>query len=78
MEKQLEIKKIIRLEGESYVFLAEQEHLKGIGRMDLAEKVTWVANENCNAGYDIQSFFEDGSYKYIEVKVQLLEIYTFI
>ena len=46
--------------------------------MDLAEKVTWVANENCNAGYDIQSFFEDGSYKYIEVKVQLLEIYTFI
>ena len=41
---------------------------KSIGRMDLAEKVTWVANENCNAGYDIQSFFEDGSYKYIEVK----------
>ncbi|HFK1433181.1 TPA: DUF3883 domain-containing protein [Bacillus cereus] len=68
LEKQLEIKKIIGLEGESYVFLAEQEHLKGIGRMDLAEKVTWVANENCNAGYDIQSFFEDGSYKYIEVK----------
>ncbi|MDA1675320.1 protein NO VEIN domain-containing protein [Bacillus cereus group sp. TH152-1LC] len=68
LEKQLEIKKKIGLEGESYVFLAEKEHLKSIGRMDLAEKVTWVANENCNAGYDIQSFFEDGSYKYIEVK----------
>lgn len=68
LEKQLEIKKKIGFEGESYVFLVEQEHLKSIGRMDLAEKVTWVATENCNAGYDIQSFFEDGSYKYIEVK----------
>ncbi|PGP21032.1 hypothetical protein COA01_15955 [Bacillus cereus] len=68
LEKQLDIKKKIGFEGESHVFLAEQEHLKSIGRMDLAEKVTWVANENCNAGYDIQSFFEDGSYKYIEVK----------
>ncbi|MEJ1517547.1 putative dsRNA-binding protein [Bacillus cereus] len=68
LEKQLEIKKKIGFEGESHVFLEEKEHLRNIGRMDLAEKVTWVANENCNAGYDIQSFFEDGSYKYIEVK----------
>ena len=40
-----------------------------LGRPDLAEKVIHVSQiEGDGAGYDIKSFHEDGTVKYIEVK----------
>ncbi len=52
--------------GEEYVFVKEKERLSG--QTDLCEKVNWVSQKDDMCGYDILSFHEDGSPKYIEVK----------
>lgn len=55
--------------GELLVLKSEQDRLVGVGRRDLAEMVRHVSVlENDTAGYDILSFEEDGSKRFIEVK----------
>ena len=57
------------LAGELLVVQYERDRLRQIGRADLAEKVRHVsAEEGDGAGYDILSFKDDGSPRYIEVK----------
>jgi hypothetical protein len=54
--------------GEDVVVLAEQNYLKKIGRKDLSEKVKQVSKKDDSLGYDVLSYNEDGTEKYIEVK----------
>jgi hypothetical protein len=55
--------------GECLVLRYERETLMRKGRPDLAEWVRHVAEiEGDGAGYDVLSFAEDGTVKYIEVK----------
>lgn len=55
--------------GEQYVLARERAVLSGEGRLDLAERVRWVSEEDGDgAGYDIQSFAPNGSVRLIEVK----------
>ena len=57
------------LVGEELVLKYEKESLISLGKEDLAEKVIHTSQvEGDGAGYDIKSFNEDGSIKYIEVK----------
>ena len=55
--------------GELAVLKKEVDRLSRAGRSDLAAKIIHVSKiEGDGAGYDIKSFHEDGSIKYIEVK----------
>ena len=55
--------------GECLVLYNERETLRRKGRPDLAQRVRHVAAiEGDGAGYDMLSFSEDGTVKYIEVK----------
>jgi hypothetical protein len=56
--------------GEEWVFEHEKRKLIKFGRNDLAANVIWHRNyaENRTPGWDITSFNEDGTHKYIEVK----------
>jgi hypothetical protein len=55
--------------GEDIVMAIEQQYLIDSGRPDLADQVQHVSKDiGDGAGYDILSFFVDGSSKYIEVK----------
>jgi hypothetical protein len=55
--------------GEEWVLDLEREQLHRSGRADLATSVRWVAREDGDgAGFDIQSYREDGSQRLIEVK----------
>ena len=51
--------------GENIVLEAEEKWLKQHG---IKKKPVYVANTDDSKGYDIESWFEDGSPKYIEVK----------
>ena len=63
--KQIENKKIGDV-GEKKIVEYEKSYLINKGRVDLAERVYIVDSDDY--GYDIVSFFEDGSEKHIEVK----------
>jgi hypothetical protein len=54
--------------GEEIVLKYEREALKSLGRVDLSEKVTRVSLEDDSLGYDILSYDQAGTPKYIEVK----------
>ncbi len=55
--------------GEERVLLHERAELDRAGRRDLAERVRWVSVEDGDgAGFDIESFTEDGRARLIEVK----------
>jgi hypothetical protein len=55
--------------GEEHIFEFEQRKLVDAGRRDLAEKVRWVSQADGDGlGYDIRSYEEDGSERWIEVK----------
>jgi len=55
--------------GEQHVFEFEQRKLFDLGRRDLARKVRWVSETDGDGlGYDIRSYEEDGSERWIEVK----------
>lgn len=69
------------LKGEEIVMELEKEFLSSVGRDDLAQGVRHVSVvDGDGAGYDIKSFFENGTEKYIEVKstVNLLGTQYFI
>jgi len=67
-EKENRRNKRIGERGEDVVMLAEKNYLKKRGKKDLSEKVKQVSKEDDSAGYDILSYKEDGTEKYIEVK----------
>jgi len=55
--------------GEEMVFRFEQQRLKQMDRTDLARKVRWISQEEGDgAGYDILSFDQKGSERFLEVK----------
>jgi len=55
--------------GEERVLAHERTHLVTVGRLDLAERVRWVSEEDGDgAGYDIASFSSEGRNRLIEVK----------
>lgn len=57
------------LDGELLVLKYERARLVKAGRSDLSQKITHTSVvEGDGAGYDIKSFSEDGSPRYIEVK----------
>lgn len=66
-EQQKQLKRIGD-RGEAIVLAMERHRLTEANRRDLAHKVTYIAERNDNAGFDILSFDEDGSERPIEVK----------
>jgi len=55
--------------GEEFALRVERHRLIAIGRHDLAEKVAWVSQKiGDGLGYDIESFADDASPTFIEVK----------
>lgn len=57
------------LEGELLVIAYEQDRLRKLGHEELAQQVIHTSViQGDGAGYDIKSFNEDGSVRYIEVK----------
>ena len=60
--------KIIGDIGEEVVFKCEKDRLLNSGCPELANRVEWVAKKGEKPGYDIRSFNEDGSDRFIEVK----------
>ncbi|MEZ9166534.1 DUF3427 domain-containing protein [Vibrio cyclitrophicus] len=56
------------LAGEELVIAHEKQYLMSIGLSDLADKITHVAKKDDYAGYDVKSFDENGTEKFIEVK----------
>ncbi|MGG3572848.1 DUF3578 domain-containing protein [Bacillus gobiensis] len=54
--------------AEKFIFEREKDILRNIGKLDLADSVEWLAKYEDGHGYDIKSFFPDGSEKLIEVK----------
>jgi hypothetical protein len=54
--------------GEQFVHAAELQRLRGLGRSDLAERVSWVSLANVAAGFDILVPEEDGQDHFVEVK----------
>jgi hypothetical protein len=54
--------------GEFIALKHERRRLARAGRLDLAEMVCWISQENVAAGYDIASFSADGSQRFVEVK----------
>ncbi len=67
-EKENKINKLLGNRGEEIVFNLEKNYLKNIGKNELANKIKWVSKEDDSLGYDILSFEDDGTEKYIEVK----------
>ncbi|MBO6186808.1 MAG: DUF3883 domain-containing protein [Chryseobacterium sp.] len=66
--KQLEIKRLIGIDGENYVVKYEQEFLIKNNKNHLAKKVKRISDENVAKGFDIISYDIDGKEKFIEVK----------
>lgn len=58
--------------GEELVLEYERWQLKRLGFDQLAKQVTWVAQDDDSAGFDILSRNADGSHKFIEVKTTRL------
>jgi hypothetical protein len=61
-------KAITGSKGEAIVLEAEIKRLNSVGRGDLAAEVRRVSMTDDNLGYDISSFNNDGTVRYIEVK----------
>jgi len=64
--------------AEEYIYNLEKEKLNDLGLNNLAENVDWIAKNEDGHGFDIISFFPDGSKKYIEVKGSTLASENFI
>ncbi len=67
----------IGLFGEKFCVNYEKGRLRTLGRADLADKVDHVSvTKGDGLGYDIASFEEDGTARYIEVKTTQLDQYA--
>lgn len=66
--KRLEGQRLRGRAAEELVLREERKRLRELGRPELAELVQRISKSNVSAGYDITSFEEDGSHRYIEVK----------
>ena len=58
--------------GEEFVIKFERIRLQREGKLNLADKIEWIAKENDAAGFDILSFNKNGTDRYIEVKTTKL------
>ena len=54
--------------GEAFVYNFEKERLRKAGKVTLASQIDWVSRRSVGKGYDILSYEEDGSPRFIEVK----------
>ncbi|UJW58759.1 DUF3578 domain-containing protein [Bacillus sp. A116_S68] len=63
--------------AEEFILNLEKNRLRESGNDDLANKVEWVASLTDGLGYDIRSFFPDGTEKFIEVKGTALDLPEF-
>ena len=54
--------------GEEFVLNYERNRLQELNLVSLADKVKWISQESVGEGYDILSFEDDGSERWIEVK----------
>ena len=54
--------------GEKFILEYEIDRLNKLGKPELAERIKHVSENNDYAGYDILSFDEDGTERFIEVK----------
>ena len=63
--------------GEEHVLDSERRRLRRAGLPHLAEKIRWTSRESVSEGYDISSFEEDGSERFIEVKASIGNVKTF-
>lgn len=54
--------------GEEFVLNYERNRLQELNLVSLADQVKWISQESASEGYDILSFEEDGSERWIEVK----------
>ncbi|MFI5029186.1 MAG: DUF3883 domain-containing protein [Reyranellales bacterium] len=64
-----QLNRALGLAGEQHIFEFEQRKLFHAGRRDLAKKVRWVSQADGDGlGYDIRSYEENGSERWIEVK----------
>ncbi|SRR6266404_1869224 len=66
--KQLERQRLRARAAEELVVNAERERLIRAGQPDLARLVSRISSRNVGAGYDVLSFDDNGSRRYIEVK----------
>lgn len=74
--EQLEKQRLRGRAAEEFVVKAERDRLIKAGQSDLARLVSRISSKNVSAGYDILSFNDDGSRRYIEVKSSIgLKIY---
>ena len=64
-----QMNRALGIAGEQHIFEFEQRQLFDAGRHDLAKRVRWVSQADGDGlGYDIRSYGEDGSERWIEVK----------
>lgn len=63
--------------AEEKVIEFERERLSRIGRKDCIEKIEKVSDKNDAAGFDVKSYNEDGSERYIEVKSTVTNNFSF-
>ncbi|MFS0670147.1 DUF3883 domain-containing protein [Peribacillus frigoritolerans] len=54
--------------AEEFVYKREKNRLISLGLSELSNNIDWISKREDGHGYDIKSFFLDGSVKYIEVK----------
>lgn len=64
----LELQRVRARAAEDFVVRAERERLIKEGHPDLAKLVSRISSKNVSAGYDIVSFDQNGTQRYIEVK----------
>lgn len=77
LQEQLIAAQELGLAGEIHVLQVERERLVEAGRADLANAIEHTALINVAAGYDIHSYDDDGSDRFIEVKTTRGESLTF-
>ncbi len=64
----------IGLRGEELVLEFERNRLMELGRLDLADKITWISQRSDAFGYDIESFDEiDEKWQKIQIEVKSTE-----
>lgn len=75
--KMLEARRMRAREIEEKVLIEEQLRLRRLGRDDLAELAFRISAKDVGAGYDIHSFDQDGSTRFIEVKSSCGDVLRF-